>query len=279
MEHNMQRYAPELSMYRLWPCYFDSLKMARLLRPRLKSYKLKDLLVELNLEGQNSHLANDDILATNSLMVYCFDRARSIIGRQREFMKHHQKIIDRFRHLYADLYQHSRSRLYEQSRIPLLSTELQYTFDYLRDIGRIGQMPKLPYIIRYIEQELITSASGLSLAEQLSKHIQDLTTMKEADLCGASSMTDRVFVSTVHKAKGLEFDHVIVYDAVEGKYPSIYADTENGGQEEARKFYVAISRARKRLTIGFCHNSVTRWGRTYPKQLTRYMASIRQFFC
>ena len=278
MEHNMQRYTPGLSMYRLWPCYFDSLKMARLLRPRLKSYKLKDLLVELNLEGQNSHLANDDILATNSLMVYCFDRARSIIGRQQEFIKKHQKIIDRFRHLYADLYQHSHSRLYEQSALPMLSTELQYTFDYLRDIGRIGQMPKLPYIIRYIEQELITSTSGLSLAEQLSKHIQDLSTMKEADLCGASSMTDRVFVSTVHKAKGLEFDHVIVYDAVEGKYPSIYADTESGGQEEARKFYVAISRARKRLTIGFCHNSVTRWGRTYPKQLTRYMASIRQFF-
>ena len=103
--------------------------------------------------------------------------------------------------------------------------------------------------------------------------------MKEADLCGASSMTERVFVSTVHKAKGLEFDHVIVYDAVEGKYPSLYADTESGGQEEARKFYVAISRARKRLSISFCHNSITRWGRSYPKQLTRYMASIRHFFC
>ena len=279
MEHNMQRYASDLSMYRLWPNYYDSLKMARLLRPRLKSYKLKDLLVELNLEGHNSHLANDDILATNSLMVYCYDRARSIIGRQQEFMHRHQKIIDRFRHLYADLYQHSRSRLYEQSRLPLLSTELQYTFDYLRDMGRIGHLPKLPYIIRYIEKELLTSESGLSLGEQLHRHIQDLTTMKEADLCGTASMTDRVFVSTVHKAKGLEFDHVIVYDAVEGKYPSIYADTERGGQEEARKFYVAISRARKRLVISFCHNSVTRWGRTYPKQLTRYMASIRQFFC
>ena len=279
MEHNMQRYAPDLSMYRLWPSYFDSLKMARLLRPRLKSYKLKDLLVQLGLEGQNSHLANDDILATNSLMVYCYDRARSIVGRQQEFIKRHQKIIGRFRHLYADLYQHSRSQLYVQSTITPLSTELQYTFDYLRDIGRIGHLSKLPYIIRYIEQELISSASGLALVDQLHRHIQDLTTMKEADLCGAASMTDRVFVSTVHKAKGLEFDHVIVYDAVEGKYPSVYADTERGGQEEARKFYVAISRARKRLTISFCHNSITRWGRSYPKLITRYMASIRQFFC
>ncbi len=279
MEHNMQRYAPELSMYRLWPSYYDSLKMARLLRPRQKSYKLKDLLVQLGLEGQNSHLANDDILATNSLMVYCYDRARSIVGRQQAFIRKHQKTIDRFRHLYADLYQHSRSRLYVQSNVTPLSTELQCTFDYLRDIGRIGQLPKLPYIIRYIDKELITMESGLALVDQLHRHIQDLTTMKEADLCGSASMTDRVFVSTVHKAKGLEFDHVIVYDAVEGKYPSVYADTESDGQEEARKFYVAISRAKRRLTIGYCQNSVTRWGRTYPKELTRYMASIRHFFC
>jgi len=278
MEHNMQRYAPDLSMYKLWPSYYDSLKMARLLRPRLKSYKLKDLLVQLGLEGQNSHLANDDILATNSLMVYCYDRARSIVGRQQEFIRRHQKIIDRFRHLYADLYHHSHRQLYVQSSLTPLSAELQYTFDYLRDIGRIGHLPKLPYVIRYIEQEMISSASGLALVDQLHRHIQDLTTMKEADLCGASCMTDRVFVSTVHKAKGLEFDHVIVYDAVEGKYPSVYADTESGGQEEARKFYVAISRARKRLTISYCHNSITRWGRSYPKQMTRYMASIRQFF-
>lgn len=278
MEHNMRRRAPHLSMQSLWPRYFDSLKMARLLRPRLKSYKLKNLLAELHLEGCNSHLANDDILATNSLMVYCYECARSIVGRQHDFIRHHQKVIDRFRHLYGDLYRHSYDLLWKQSDSPLLSSELRYTYDYLRDIGRLGSLDKLPYILRYIEQDMLTPESGSSLHEQLAHHIQDLCTMKEADLCGSASMKDRVFISTVHKAKGLEFDHVIIFDAVEGKYPNAYATTVNGDAEEARKFYVALSRARKRLVVSYCHNSLSRWGRPYPKQLTRYMSTISHFF-
>ena len=279
MAHNMQRHAPHLSMQRLWPVYFDSLKLARLLHPRQKSYKLKDLLVQLQLEGQNSHLANDDIMATRSLMIHCYDCARSVVGRQMEFMHRHRKVIERFRHLYANLFCHARSRLYVQSDQPVLSRELQYAYDYLRTVERIRVQPKLPYIINYIERELLTPLSGCSLGEQLSRHIQDLTTMKEADLCGTLSMTERVFVSTVHKAKGLEFDHVIVYDAVEGKYPSVYAGASpSAAQEEARKFYVAISRARKRLVVSHCNNSINPWGRTYPKRLTPYMTSIRNLF-
>jgi len=278
MEHNMKRYAPELSMYRLWPVYYDSLKLARLLRPRLKSYKLKDLLVELGLEGQNSHLANDDIVATQSLMVYCFDRGRSLLQRQDDFLSRHRQTITRFRQLYADLFLHARHRMYEPTTGPVLAEELQYAYDYLRDINKIGHLPKFNYIIRYIKYDLLSDNHLPSLGEQLGKYLQDLCTLKEADLCGSVSMPERVFVSTVHKAKGLEFDNVIVYDAVDGKYPSAYANTREGGDEEARKFYVAISRAKRRLIISYCHQSVTRWGRTYPKSLTPYMMFIKEKF-
>lgn len=278
MEHNMRRYAPQYSMQQTWPHYFDSLKMARLLRPRLKSYKLKDLLTELGLEGQNSHLANDDIVATQSLMIYCFERARSIISKQKDFLKHHRQTTDRFRNLYADLYQHARQRLYEQTDHPVLAEELQYAYDYLLDLNRIGYLPKFIYMIRYIENDLLAERHQCSLSEQLENHLQDLCTMKEADLCGSVSMPERVFVSTVHKAKGLEFDNVVVYDAVDGKYPSAYANTKEGDEEEARKFYVAISRAKRRLMITYCHQTVMPWGRVYPKVLTPYMSSIRKFF-
>ena len=291
MEHNMRRYAPEYSMHTLWPVYFDSLKLTRLLCPRQRSYKLKDLLVQLGLEGENSHLANDDILATLSLAEYCYDRARSIIGRQMEYLDSHRKLVQRFRALYAPLYNHSRERLYVEAPGALLVDELRYTYDYLLQVERMTEQPKLSYLLNYIETDLLTAASGHSLSQQLSAHLQDLCTMKEADLCGSASMTERVFVSTVHKAKGLEFDHVIVYDAVDGKYPSAYSsgstpakvdgDSDLFGptdDEEARKFYVAISRARKHLIITYCRQSVNRWGRTFSKELTPYMASVRKLF-
>ena len=51
--------------------YWDSLKLIRLLEPHLRVYKLKSLLEAFGLEGQNSHRADDDILATKSLVDYC----------------------------------------------------------------------------------------------------------------------------------------------------------------------------------------------------------------
>lgn len=278
MEQNMRRYAPHLSMLRLFPRYFDSLKLIRLLRPRLRSFKLKNLLEELGLEGQNSHLANDDIMATLSLVDYCFRLGSQKVKDQQTFMSRHRLTIEKFRQLYAPLYHHSVRLLYQQHEAPMLSAELQYAYDYLRQQGRIQDVQKFPYIVRYIEQDMLTEESGRSLAEQLNRHLQELTTLKEADLCGASSMQERVFVSTVHKAKGLEFDNVIVFDAVEGKYPSAYADTSTKDAEEARKFYVAMSRARRRLIVTYCHHALTPWGRWFEKQLTPYMRSILSFF-
>ena len=293
MEHNMRRYAPELSMLQTWPVYYDSLKLARLLCPRQHSYKLKNLIEQLGLEGKNSHLADDDIMATYSLAVYCFDRARSIVGRQLEYLSRHRTVVSRFRSLYGPLYRHGREHLYIETPTPALSDELRYAYDYLRQADRVpANLPKLEYLYRYIDNDLLTAASGHALAQQLSAHVQDLCTMKEADLCGVASMTERVFVSTIHKAKGLEFDHVIVYDAVDGKYPSSYASVhrppmplplaEMGDvkvdDEEARKFYVAISRARKRLTVSYCQLSITPWGRNYQKTISPYMACIRHYF-
>ena len=279
MENNMRRYAPHLSMSSNWPTCLDSLKLARLLHPRQRSYKLKDLLAQLGLEGENSHLASDDIVATQSLMVHCYDRARSIIGRQREFISRHRKTVERFCLLYADIYHQARKRLYVEADGPLLAHELGNAYGELMRVARLEALPKLPYIIRYIEKDLLTPSSGRSLGQQLATHIQDLTTLKEADLCGAQSMTERVFVSTVHKAKGLEFDHVIVYDAVEGKFPSTYANTRAGGaEEEARKFYVAISRARRRLIVSYCRQGISPWGRSYPRRPSPYLTAIEQYF-
>ena len=285
MEHNMQRYAPQLSMHSLWPTYFDTLKLARLLHPRQPSYKLRDLLVQLSLEGHNSHLANDDILATLSLATHCYDLGRSIMGRQLEFLSRHRQKLLTFSRLYGPLYHEARKRLYQAWRVEgdgsPLSVELLHAYRYFTAERLMTDLPKLKYIIKYIDGDLLTPAEQQQttcLAQQLAGHYTELCTLKEADLCGSSSMTERVFVSTVHKAKGLEFDTVVVYDAVDGKYPSPYASYEAKAGEEARKFYVAITRARRRLIVTYCHNAISRWGAWHAKVLTPYMASITSMF-
>lgn len=60
---------------------------------------------------------------------------------------------------------------------------------------------------------------------------------------------DRVILSTIHQAKGLEWDAVFVMHLADGKFPNPRAllEEDSGLEEERRLFYVATTRARKYL--------------------------------
>lgn len=65
---------------------------------------------------------------------------------------------------------------------------------------------------------------------------------------GADHEREKMVLSTIHQAKGLEWDAVFVMHLVDGKFPIGAALDEDGGlQEERRLFYVATTRARKHL--------------------------------
>ncbi|MFA5945313.1 MAG: UvrD-helicase domain-containing protein [Patescibacteria group bacterium] len=59
---------------------------------------------------------------------------------------------------------------------------------------------------------------------------------------------DKLILSTIHQAKGLEWDNVFIIHLAEGAFPHSRAYAEaNGLAEERRLFYVAATRARQRL--------------------------------
>ncbi len=61
---------------------------------------------------------------------------------------------------------------------------------------------------------------------------------------------DWLVLSTVHSAKGLEFDAVNVIHAADGNFPSdMSLGSPEGLEEERRLFYVAVTRARRHLSI------------------------------
>ena len=83
----------------------------------------------------------------------------------------------------------------------------------------------------------------------------------------------RLTLSTVHSAKGLEFDRVFLVDMVEGEFPS--GDTEETGaaaEEERRLCYVAITRARHDLQVLV----PLKWGRkkAEPSRFVREMEAV-----
>lgn len=58
-----------------------------------------------------------------------------------------------------------------------------------------------------------------------------------------------VILSTVHQAKGLEWDIVFVIGLNDGRFPSEKSIRNNFEEEERRLFYVAVTRARKNLYL------------------------------
>lgn len=62
---------------------------------------------------------------------------------------------------------------------------------------------------------------------------------------------DKVVLSTIHQAKGLEWDTVFLIHLAEGMFPNARAMDEGAVEEERRLFYVATTRARKRLILSY----------------------------
>jgi DNA helicase-2/ATP-dependent DNA helicase PcrA len=135
------------------------------------------------------------------------------------------------------------------------------------------------YLMLYLANDIVKKEDESVLAIQISNHIIEMSTLKEADLCGSDVLDERVFVTTVHKAKGLEFDDVIVFDAVEGRYPNFYnQDNLRLKAEDARKFYVALSRAKKRLFITWSKARRDYHGMLRPHNISPFMKFILKFF-
>ena len=71
-----------------------------------------------------------------------------------------------------------------------------------------------------------------------------------SDLAGqAVNDEDYLVLSTVHSAKGMEWDNVFILNVVDGSFPNEFANKAELIEEERRLLYVAMTRARNELTI------------------------------
>lgn len=115
-------------------------------------------------------------------------------------------------------------------------------------------------------------AAGYDTVEAFIDRLQEL----EARMNESREKSDvSVILSTIHSAKGLEFDNVILLDLVEGLFPAADAITERSSgnsapyEEEVRLFYVAATRAKHRLYL--MESGKTNGSKTYPSRFLRHL--------
>ena len=117
------------------------------------------------------------------------------------------------------------------------------------------------------EKEVVDSKATLSdfledvaLASELDKNINDYQ--------------KKVSLMTIHLAKGLEFNHVYIVGLEEDLFPSAMSSTTRADLEEERRlFYVALTRAKKKVTITYAKTRY-RWGKLNDCEPSRFIKEI-----
>ena len=101
-----------------------------------------------------------------------------------------------------------------------------------------------------------------------------LTALSNSELDSMLAKNPKIPIITIHQAKGLEFDNVFIASLEDRIFPS-YKSLENGTiPEEKRLFYVAITRAKKRLYLSWHEGSDYQ-----PYQPSRFLFSIDPQYC
>lgn len=101
----------------------------------------------------------------------------------------------------------------------------------------------------------------LALANQnprIADFLRRLDELQQIVSDGGSGGESRFILSTIHASKGLEYDHVILIDVLDGIFPNLpakkkgeplTAEEEEALEEERRLFYVGVTRAKRQLEL------------------------------
>lgn len=125
-------------------------------------------------------------------------------------------------------------------------------------------------------QELLNAAQqfGDSVGEhddKLENFLAEISLFTDADRDEQDN--DRVNLMTIHSAKGLEFKSVFVVGMEENIFPSGMVESRADLEEERRLFYVATTRAEKRLTFSFA-KSRYRYGQINYNEPSRFLEEV-----
>jgi DNA helicase-2/ATP-dependent DNA helicase PcrA len=127
-------------------------------------------------------------------------------------------------------------------------------------------------------QELLNGIKDFSERDDIENHSLDVFLQDVALLTGDEKEIDEdkdhVSLMTIHSAKGLEFPHVYVVGLEENLFPSqMSLHSRADLEEERRLFYVAITRAEKKLTLSYAISRY-KWGSPISCDPSRFLEEI-----
>lgn len=171
-------------------------------------------------------------------LIVSFDRLKSFY-QDRDWME--ERICD----LEADL--RAMAPLKPVAAVNYIRKAIGYD-DYLRSYAEFRRMK--PEELFETADKLAESAAEFATFVEWKEHAARYEEeLKKQNQEEREETKDRVTLSTMHSAKGLEYPVVFVVDANEGIAPHHKAGLPADIEEERRLFYVALTRAKDRLHV------------------------------
>ena len=153
-----------------------------------------------------------------------------------------------------------------------------FIINYYKDEGSLESFNRIENI-----EELINGINDFMLGQNelyesdksLSKYLEYVALYSETD---KNIESNKVSLMTIHMAKGLEFPIVYVVGLEENLFPSIMSiNSREEIEEERRLFYVAMTRAEKKLILSYC-NQRFKWGNIVESEPSRFLSEIDNKF-
>ncbi|HSV89660.1 MAG TPA: ATP-dependent helicase, partial [Nitrospiraceae bacterium] len=152
--------------------------------------------------------------------------------------------------------------------------QVNHIYEYYMPILK-AQYDDYPKRIRDLDH-LHTIAEGYPELDQLLADLALEPPDGSAIDVGASDRDDeRLVLSTIHSAKGLEWQCVFVIWIVDGRFPSVYSFvTDEDLEEERRLFYVAVTRAKQHLFLTYPINVFDKGSGMLLSKPTRFLDHV-----
>jgi DNA helicase-2/ATP-dependent DNA helicase PcrA len=251
--------------------YYDTLDIYRRFYPRLENHTLAFLSRHFPIEHQPSHDAFDDILATAGILRYAIDvNIRPATDQRRAAMAMYLSLFTPI----ASQLTHLRTRSYTARPSQLITAIMNdchvkaYYMDHAAENhDREDHIDRVENIRQLYRIAVETDDTDQNPRDALTEFLT-LTALSNSELDSLLEKKPQIPIITVHQAKGLEFDYVFLACLQEGTFPLGRAENEELS-EEKRLFYVALTRAKKRLCLSW-HK---RDGRK-TNQPSRFLASL-----
>lgn len=228
------------------PAWVDTLEIFRRYYPELKNHKLEYLGEVFKVHHKSSHNAYDDILATAEILMYAVNHhLRPERDARRECISPYVSLFMPMARIVQDISRMS----WKQNPNALIGQVIsQLNMDeYFTQHGKTRERQHLEDLKRCAEAY---PDYGRPPQDVLQEYLA-MTALDAGDEILWQSGQAGIPIATVHQAKGMEFDFVFMAGMADENFPSFGALKAGMLMEEKRLFYVAITRARKRVFISW----------------------------